>query len=397
VRSVRAGESVKILYHHRTLADGAEVIHIMAMVSAFRSLGHEVRLEGLTTDPAHTRRRRIIEGVRSALPPAAFELATIASNAPDYFHLVRQIRAYEPDLLYTRHSRAGVAALLASRRLKIPSVLEINALFADPGYLQFEALAFPRLVKRLERRAAGLATVVVTVSSPLARRVRALTTANVIVLPNGADPVTFDPDVRDGTAIRSKYGLVDRLTIGWAGILREWHGLDLLLEALVHLPSASLLIVGDGPARRDLERRATEMGLRDRLVITGRVPHTEMADYIAAMDVAVVVNERTGIASPMKLLEYMAMARAVVAPRIENIEDVIDDGVNGILFSPGDAGDLAARLQELAADGASRQRLGGNARADVRVTRNWRAIAQRVLVAVAECRDDPDPRQNTTG
>lgn len=368
---------MRILYHHRTLADGAEGVHIDAMVSAFRALGHHVRVIGLAA--ASEGRHRAIDKVRSLLPRAAFEIASMASNVPDYVETRRAMARFRPCLLYKRHARNDVAALAAARRLRIPSVLEVNCLYATPRYQQFEPLAMPRMTRTFERRALELADLVVTVSTPLARDARAIGHANVIVMPNGADPDSFDPGKADGHRVRAQYGLGDALTIGWAGILREWHGLELLLDAVAAVPSATLLIVGDGRARTAFERRVEDLGLTERVVITGRIAHEQMPDYLAAMDIAVVADERTGVASPMKLLEYMSMRRAVVAPRTDNIRDLIDEGVDGLLFAPGDGGDLATTVKRLSDDPNLRHVLGARARSKVERERNWVGIASTVL------------------
>jgi glycosyltransferase involved in cell wall biosynthesis len=109
------------------------------------------------------------------------------------------------------------------------------------------------------------------------------------------------------------------------------------------------------------------------------VAHDEMPHYIAAMDVAVVADERTGVASPMKLLEYMAMRRAVVAPAIDNIRDLVADRENGLLFQAGNAADLSERLRELSADPALRAALGNAARVSIERARTWPRIAAEVL------------------
>ena len=109
-----------------------------------------------------------------------------------------------------------------------------------------------------------------------------------------------------------------------------------------------------------------------------------MPAHVAAMDAAVVAHDRTGVASPMKLLEYMAMAKPVVAPRLDNIRDVIDDGRNGLLFTPGDAADLARVLSALQQDPALGSRLGRAARETITTARNWPAIAAQVVQLVAK-------------
>jgi glycosyltransferase involved in cell wall biosynthesis len=97
------------------------------------------------------------------------------------------------------------------------------------------------------------------------------------------------------------------------------------------------------------------------------------------MDVAVVAHDRTGVASPMKLLEYMAMAKPVVAPRLDNVRDIVEHDRTGLLFTPGDVDALAGALQRLAADPALRARLGRSARESIETTRNWRRNAEQVL------------------
>jgi glycosyltransferase involved in cell wall biosynthesis len=224
-----------------------------------------------------------------------------------------------------------------------------------------------------------LATWRLAVSTPLARLIEALAGVGATVLPNGADPVRFDPSTARAATVRAQYGLDDHLVVGWTGVLREWHGLELLLDALARVPGARLLIVGDGPARAAVQAHAARLGMSERVVVTGRVAHDSVPDYVAAMDVAVVAHDRTGVASPMKLLEYMAMAKPVVAPRLDNVRDVVDHDRTGLLFTPGDVNALAAALQRLAADAPLRARLGRSARESIETARNWRRNAEQVL------------------
>ncbi len=373
---------MKILYHHRSLADGAEGIHIAAMVDAFTAMGHEVRVRGLAARPQDLRRRRTARAMRAMLPRWTFELVSAALNAAEYFEVTREIRLFAPDFIYKRHARFDVAALLAARDAGIPSVLELNALFTQGAYHDFEPLAMRSLAVRLERRALEIATVVLAVSTPLARQAETVVSRKVVVMPNGVNPKTFDPTKANAARVRVRCGLAADVTIGWTGILRGWHGLGLLLDAMAEVPGPRLLLVGDGPARQAIEARAEALGLGERVTITGRVPHEEVADYVAAMDIAVVADERTGVASPMKLLEYMAMGCAVVAPRLDNIRDLVTDGTQGLLFAAGQSRDLANVLQRLVADEPLRETLGRNARLTIERERNWHRNAERILALV---------------
>lgn len=373
---------MRILYHHRTLADGAEGIHIREMVNAFRELGHEVRLIGPVA-PGDSAGHGRAAALKERLPKAAFELASLAYNGRDYGRVRRAIEEFRPDLVYKRHARHDVGALLAARRAGVPSVLEANCVFSARPYADFEPMRLPRLARVLERRALAMATVVVAVSTPLARQVEALAGRTALVVPNGVNTEQFDPAKADGDAIRHRLGLAGAFVVGWSGVIRDWHGLDLLLEATSEVAGAVLLIVGDGPGRPAVEARARALGISSRVVITGRVPHGQMPDYIAAMDVCVVADERTGVASPMKLLEYMAMAKAVVAPRLESIRDVLPPEVEGFLFEAGDRGGLSELLRSLSRDEGIRDNVGQAVRTRILQARTWRGNALAIVRSVS--------------
>jgi glycosyltransferase involved in cell wall biosynthesis len=367
---------MRILYHHRTLADGAEGIHIASMVDAFRALGHEVRVCGATAAPGRKATRAAT--LKARLPGVAFEAASVAYNLPEYLAMRRAIREWRPDLLYKRHARYDVGPVLAARRASLPTVLEVNAVYSARPYRDFEPQVLQPIAACLERVALRAATTVMAVSSPMAAQVQRLAGRAAIVVPNGADPIAFDPaTVTPATGPWSDGGLL----LGWSGGLRAWHGLDLLLEALAGLPTdVRLLIVGDGPARADVEAQALRLGLDKRIFITGLLPAAAMPSYVAAMDVGVVAHERTGVASPMKLLEYMAMGKAVVAPDLPNIRDVLTAERTGLTFAAGRAEDLRTAIERLT-DEALRHRLGQAARDMIVRERNWHAIAAQVLAS----------------
>ena len=377
---------MRILYHHRTLADGAEGIHIAEITDAFRSLGHDLYIAGPMPSAAPAGPPGRIHALRKMLPEALVQAAAVGYNLPDYFKVLRAIDRFTPDVMYKRHGRYDLAPLLAAAHRRVPVVLEVNAVYSARPYRDFEPLLLQPIAERLERRAFSLAAGVYAVSTPMARQVAALGRGDVVTLPNGANPDRFDPDRVDGGRVRAGLGLSDAVVVGWTGILRDWHGIDLLLKAIAGVPDVAVLLVGDGPARPGIERYARELGIASRLRITGRVPHADIPQYIAAMDIAVVVADHTAVASPMKLLEYMSMRRAVVAPRIDNIVDVVDDEVDGLLFLPGDLESLSAQIQRLAAEPARREGLGRAARKKITLQRNWRSIAAASLSMLSGAR-----------
>jgi glycosyltransferase involved in cell wall biosynthesis len=372
---------MRILYHHRTLADGAEGIHITAMVEAFRALGHEVRIAGAAT--ADGGGASSAAAVKAWLPGVAFEAASVAYNGPEYLAVARAIRAWRPHFIYKRHARWDLGPLVAATRAGCPVVLEVNAVYSERPYRDFEPQSLQGLAKRMERAALRRAGTVIAVSSPMAAQVERLAGRAALVVPNGADPMLFDP-ARVTPAQGAWTSAGEGLVLGWSGGLREWHGLDLLLDAAALLPATTrVLIVGDGPARGAVEAKAASLGLEARVFVTGLVQRRQMPALVGAMDVGVVADERTGVASPMKMLEYMAMAKAVVAPDLPNIRDVIRHDENGLLFRPGDAGALAAAVATLG-DRHRRAGLGMAARSTILAERNWRAIAAKVIALAAD-------------
>ncbi|TWU55674.1 glycosyltransferase family 4 protein [Rubripirellula reticaptiva] len=409
---------MRILYHHRTLGDGAEGVHVAAMIAAFRQLGHQVRVVALAGDPiaggdacaasgsptgsveayqsgasikVSSRARKRLSMLASLLPGVAYELAELAYNLPAKWRLKRAVRSFRPDMIYDRYNSFSSAAVDVGKATQTPVFLEVNAPVALERTMPGEnrPLRLNRLAKHYERHICQSADRVIVVSTPLKSFLveeRGVESDRVLVLPNGADPVQFDPD-RSGDIVRTRYQLGDCTVIGFIGILRRWHGVDLLIDAFgqIDLPVLPhLLIVGDGPIQQDLADQVAAKGLQDRVTFTGRVPHDQMHDYLAAIDIA-VSPKATFYASPMKILESMAMGIPTVAADTPNIRDLIADGEDGLLFRPGDAGSLTAAIERLARDPSFARAIGNQARQTIERERNWLAIASEVQAAF-DCR-----------
>jgi len=133
--------------------------------------------------------------------------------------------------------------------------------------------------------------------------------------------------------------------LGFTGYVREWNGLDAVIELMARPEGRQLflLVVGDGPARAQLESQALRQGVSDRLRFAGIVSRGRIASMISAFDIA-LQPAANPYASPLKLFEYMALKRAIVAPDQPNIREVLQDGRDAVLFDPGDASSFAAAM-----------------------------------------------------
>lgn len=382
---------MKILYHHRTLGDGAEGIHIREMVKAFRELGHEVRVIGPTgeTPPGLSRKSRVLERVKRLVPHVLYELLEISYTGYCFLKTSRAIRKFKPDFIYDRYITFNAGTVLAGKMCRVPVCLEVNAPLAmERSVEQDERLVFRRIASWMEKWICSHATRTIVVSTPLKQYLESIGVppGKCIVMPNGVDAERFTPRPRAAKLLAELGIPPDRFIIGFTGVLRPWHGLDLLVEAVNILvkqdPSAYLLIVGDGPYRATLEKMVNGLGLDSSVCITGRVAHERVPDYVSLFDVA-VSPRATFYASPMKVIEYMALGKPVVVPATLNFLDMIENRSEGITFEEGNAAALGEALAMICQKPEWRRELGARARQKVVNRLNWRWNAREVCRRLA--------------
>jgi glycosyltransferase involved in cell wall biosynthesis len=378
-----------ILYHHRTLADGAEGIHIREIVGALRELGHTVAMAAPQARPAPAPDaptpavgRPWLVRLHELLPSFVFRLAEIAYNVVTYSVVRQAIRRQRPAFVYERYACFNIGGMLAARHAGVPTILEVNVPFAiaQDGH---ERLYFQRVAGVIERAVFRQAAAIITVSTALKQMLvdTGVPAEKITVMPNGINTRHFTGQA-DGASVRARYGLGDAVVVGTVGSMRAWHGVDLLIdiipELLAKAPRCRFLIVGAGELLEPLEAQVAATAFADRVIFTGAVPHEQVQHLIAAMDVAVAPNSN-GYASPMKVFEYMALGKPTVAPRLGPLQEVITDGVTGVLATPGDRESLKDAIAGLAADAERRAAIGAAAQAAVFAERTWIENARRTL------------------
>src|SRR5688572_18242056 len=190
---------MRILYHHRTMADGAEGIHIREMVLALRGLGHDVAGVALAGDPTEPNAANSsgVDRLRRLIPAFAYEVAELGYNVLGYRRIARAIRMFRPDVIYDRYNSYSTAAVRAARRTGLPLLLEVNAPVAyERSVYEHLELRLPRLARRYERKIFEGADRIFVVSTPLKRHLVetiGIEARKILVLPNGADPNVFIP------------------------------------------------------------------------------------------------------------------------------------------------------------------------------------------------------------
>ena len=224
------------------------------------------------------------------------------------------------------------------------------------------------------------------VTDVLADHVRAygVPDARIQVIPNGINRAHFADAPRPEEA-KAQLGLQGRLVLGVTGFVRDWHGVDRIVEwmATPQAPAhTQLLVVGDGPVRQSLEEQARRLGLADRVAFTGVIHRGQVPAQVAAFDVA-LQPAVTPYASPLKLMEYLVLGKAIVAPATPNRQEVLTHETNALLFAEESPRGLEEALSRLCTDADLRARLAQGASDTIdRLDLTWIGNARRVAALI---------------
>lgn len=380
---------MRILYHHRTASKDGQAVHIEEMIAAMRAEGHEVRVVAPEIGDLGKMGAEVgwIHRLKASLPKAVYELLELAYSLHAYRKLRKAAADFQPDVIYERYNLFLLAGALLKKRLGIPLLLEINSPLVFERSRHSGGLALPSLAQWAEGSVWRAADCVLPVTRVLAGYVTAygVPEDRIVVIPNGINKAHFDTAPASEEA-KERLGLQGRLVLGFTGFVRDWHGVDHVIDWMASGSAPEnvfLFVVGDGPARHDLEAQAKRLGLADAVRFTGVVHRDTVPPHVAAFDVA-LQPAVTAYASPLKMMEYLVLGKAIVAPRAPNICEILCDGKNAVLFDEGVPGSLEATLTRVCADDVLRCRLGAAARETInRQQLTWAGNARKA-VALAE-------------
>lgn len=231
----------------------------------------------------------------------------------------------------------GVAATWLGKDLGKPVVVTARGtdLHLLPQYL---------IPRKLITDALQKCTAIVAVSQALADCARALAgdEQRIEVLRNGVDLELFQETDRQRT--RQELNLTGPTLLS-VGLLIPRKGHELVIEALTHLPATRLLICGEGPMKAELERKAKQLGVSDRICFLGRIAHDDLSRYYSAADVLILASFREGW--PNVLLEAMACGTPVVATAVGAVPDFVDHPDAGRVVYDRTASSIASAVSEV--------------------------------------------------
>jgi glycosyltransferase involved in cell wall biosynthesis len=363
---------VKVLRVIARLNMGGPALHVAYLSAGLRERGYETTLVAGTLARGEDSMSFVAEelGVRiERIPELSREISPL-HDARAVAQLAALIRRERPQILHTHTAKAGtvgrVAAML-SGDARPPIVVHTFHGHVLRGYFDpVRAYGF----RLLERWLARSTTRLIAVGPQVRDDLVALGVApreKFAVIRLGIEleeRVAADADERSAT--RRLLGVPeDAFVVGWIGRMTGVKNTGDVLGALSELRDrgvdAYLLMVGDGPDRERVERRAHELGVVRRCLFVGY--QEEVAPWYAALDAMILpsVNEGT----PVSAIESLAARRPVVATRVGGVPDVVEDGEDGFLVDPGSTDDLAERLERLARDPELRERMGDHGRGRV--------------------------------
>jgi len=387
---------MRILVSYIAVGRGGDAVQLMALIDVLREKGHEVFLAGahpIAPYESETAGARIRDLIRR-LPWWGRDLLELVLCLVSAWRAHRIGRRERVDLLV---HRAGVYDFFAgylAKSLRIPMVLHLDAhVSAERG---FRGQSYWRSMHTWAMRTLGRsAVVIVTPSRSVADYYcgLGLPANKVVVQRNGVR----ERHLRMGlelTEAHLPFGNRETCTIGFVGSLARWHRLDTLLDALQLLndrrrPARDgpmetdrryrLVVIGRGEEYKNLREHARRIGLDEVVEWRGALSHDDAVQSMREFDIAVLPDTLT-TGTPMKLQEYAAMGRPIIAPDLPNIRDMFTPGLEINLVRSGDAIALAQAIRMLAANVALAQHMGRAAQARAS-EHTWEAVADLLLRA----------------
>ena len=293
-------------------------------------------------------------------------------------------RETRPDVIHA-HSPVlnAIPASRVGRRLGIPVVYEVRAFWEDAavdhGTSREDGLRY-RVSRALETQAFRQADHITTICEGLRRDIlgRGIPEDRVTVIPNAVDAEKFRMGGQADPALQAELGFTGCRVLGFLGSFYAYEGLGLLLDAFRRIsqraPDVRILLVGGGPQEENLKEQAQQLGIADKVVFTGRVPHDQVHRYYDLVDLLVYPRlsmRLTELVTPLKPLEAMAQGHLLVASDVGGHKELIRHGETGWLFPAGDAGALADTVLSTLAKREEWPRVVQAGRRFVETERNW--------------------------
>jgi glycosyltransferase involved in cell wall biosynthesis len=296
----------------------------------------------------------------------------------------------KPDFIYKHHHDFHYGGAKVKKKTGIPFILHIDGVTTWVKE-KWGKVYNHRLLRKTEEIEIYGSDAIVVPSQNLKNQILELFNVKdnkVFVAPNGVDNDMFYPEISP-LDIQKEFNLKDKFVFGFTGTFGDWHGVNVMAEAVKHvireIPNAYFLFVGDGNLRPMLMDILTRDNVSDYAKITGIVPYKRIPEFLSACDVLLAPSINNPdipfFNSPVKLFEYMAMKKPIIATEVGQQKDVFQNEVNSLICNDNDPVDLARKMIRCYNEIDLRESIAENARKDALNKYDWKVNAKIIIDA----------------
>lgn len=358
------------------------LIRMFELADNLRLIGHSVKL--ILPKIGYPKKQTVADVIEIPFIDLPI-IRPISFHFLSSLYLLKMLRN-NADFIYVRQLNSFLP-LLISKLYNIPSFFEIPN---DP-YLAYQSCSKMRrfFERTMDKLSMSLSDNIVVLSEWSKKRLNQLggvPLSKIVVLPSGADTDLFRP--LEKVACCQKVGLDPSFSyIGFVGTFFVYQGIDTLIDSapvvLEKFPDVRFLLVGDGPVMNAWKNEVNQKGLRTFFIFTGQVPYREVPEYIGAMDICVAPHfKNSNQASPVKIFDYMACGRAIVASDIEVVQEIAWDSGCTLFVYPGYADNLARGIILLLQDENKRMEMAKKGREWVKVNFDRKKLAEKLILKI---------------
>ncbi len=368
--------------------------HMREIIAALKKNGHDVQTlivggetlsesSGETSNGCKKILKKIIPGIiwETLVDYKLIRLDKAVSN-----RLLDSINKFNPDIIYERGYYLMPSGALIAKKKNIMHILEINGPYVEERIeLKGKSLLTDRAAK-MEKLQIENTNLLVVVSSPLKSyftKKYSIDPAKVLVTPNAVNFDDININETRKKELKNKFNLNSKTVIGFVGSIFPYHGVDLLIEAFEILKQKGeirnlvLLVIGDGETLKDLKLLTINKGLTDNIIFTGKVSHNEVYDYIQLFDIAIMAKTNW-YCSPIKIFEYGALKKPIIAPDTQSVKDVMTNNEDGLLVKP-NATEIANAINDYANNADKRIKHGISFYNKIKEKHIWQAVAKQII------------------
>ena len=306
-------------------------------------------------------------------------------------HISNYVQENDIDVIHAHTPyRVGIPSMNVAKDLGKKLVYEMRGMWEETavanGRWRRNGLAYSRF-RRLENKVLKSADSIVAISNELKEDLiqRGISEDRITIVPNGIERGNSIIESSGFESIRNKLNELDgKITVGYIGSLRELEGVDMTVDAVSELfkkgHDIKFFCLTGSNGQDELRQRSNKLGLRERSLITGPVPHLEVKQYYDLIDIFVVSRPDypvTRTVTPLKPFEAMARSLPVVVTNLPALTEIVENSVTGIVTENNDLHSLVTSIEKLIQDSELREKLGKQAKLWVEEERSWDILVQR--------------------